>query len=625
MLRSAPLWRTACLESRRASHAVVARDTHPRLAQMGPLDVSLALHVSYFSAQFERTPHPVHMLERLAQVCLDDGDVPQAARFLGALASAPSAGVCMRDDTILLDALRRGVHSLCRRRHCAPVSPAAAARFGGVPMHAAVALATIYDRCREAHITLPNAALSALVPTLAAGTQADTLIELLDVIAADVERSVAHEGEKSDLASVFTALLTAYGKAGASVRGEALLERLGTVLGASCTTAQLARLSCAASARFRMANKQASAAYIPRDIPLYNAWASYTDVWNALVRGRTAAGEMAAARAWLERFRLVSNVPRHELTALGITPPVRTASPYLTMMHALSSARGINAHCAQLSATERRALHSSLADERAPFKSAAMAEVLRLVRADRVVPGVAMLNFLAAFEAGRGRTSRAVALVREAMSLERGPRHAALRTHGAPGGAGLAVDDTAALRVHISTFPVVFGIYAALAAEKPTTSLQRIALQLPGKPMASICTPRDALASCVALVEWAREGRAPRRVQRDVHTWTTQRGPQLLNSALDALLSVNDFAAALYVLRLYDAWGIAPDTWTTVVVWRRVSLLPLAPGAASVMRRLSQLASADAVLTRAMEAGDGGHVAEVSEHIDRVRRALRTR
>lgn len=114
-------------------------------------------------------------------------------------------------------------------------------------------------------------------------------------------------------------------------------------------------------------------------------------------------------------------------------------------------------------------------------------------------------------------------------------------------------------------------------------------------------------------------------MQRDVHTWTTQRGPQLLNSALDALLSVNDFAAALYVLRLYDAWGIAPDTWTTVVVWRRVSLLPLAPGAASVMRRLSQLASADAVLTRAMEAGDGGHVAEVSEHIDRVRRALRTR
>lgn len=533
-------------ESRITRIVCMDTSTHP-----GP-HIHAVVQLAYFASRYSCTPHPVHMLETLAHECLRERRVGHASHILCELTRAPLAGACEASDDVFRTALCRGVQALGRASSTYEPLYARAT-------HPAFAAAAVYDACADANVRMPCAGLSSLIATLARHVPGSTLRELLRVMAADVTARPPSPHTPSALASI----IAAYGRAGAPLDGERFLQTYAQQHGASHTVQRLA------PHHVRWARRLASCRHRPLDIPLYDAWSSHTDVWNALVRARAVNGHMVQARVWLERYRLCAATLAPSLHAARLLPPVKSASPYLTFMHGLSTSDGIHQFLRHISAEEyaRLAHHATQAD--APYKTAAIYDVLHMVRRDRVVPGVAMLNFLASFEAGCGRIDRGARFALDALDLERGPTHALQRVH--PTSICAASAPRRGFQMHISSVPVLATLYAAhakqvvdVASLVPCTSTpwQR---DVPGMDLSL----RAILAQAVELVAGKQPMSA--RQRRHVRAWLAKKGTSMLNALLAAALWTNDFHSARRVLSLFTQWHMIPNTYTHLVILERLA------------------------------------------------------
>lgn len=496
----------------------------------------------------------VQALRALIHSAMNANEVARAEEAMRALAQLPLQGV-RADDAGLVDALQYGIRRLAvatkLRQSC--------------DAHPALALASVYDSCIEAGIVLPPEALSSVIASMARSLPPDALLAVLDAL----QHDFLARGSRGEY-SVVCAFLAAYGRASRPDRGEVLLQTYaGKGQGCRALALPHKRTSARAAAfleRTRMRNA-------PTDVGLSD-WAAHTALWNALIRARTCAGDLAAASVWLERYRFVAHAPRSVLG--GVAPPRRSASPYLTLMHAMSSAPGIRALFQQSSSQAQAALRRQSKAYESPFRSAAIHSVLRLVHQDGVVPGVAMLNFLTSFEAGRGRVDHAAAFALQAF----------------------AMPSSDAYRVHRTTYAPLFTLYAAAAqhAESPHGIYDASPLPRSDASLAplldTLATPRGVWKSCMASL--ATQSRAAQRSFLAAH------GVPMLNNALHAMLSARDYPAALCVLRAYTALGVDADMYTYACVWNH---LPPAHGATpwdAVCRAASDavLAQVDALRAR---------------------------
>lgn len=470
-------------------------------------------------------PDTVQALAALARDATRARDLARAADMLGSMAELPRHAACRTDDPSLLDALKRGLFDL-----------AAETRIkAGHTMHPALAIASVYDRVRASGIELPHGAMASIVGSMARVLPSEPLLAVLEALRADFLAQ-----PRGDTSAV-CAFLVAYGRAGHPERGEALLA---AYAGRGPTCRQLAlqhKHAAPHAATYLIKSRARRSGRVPLDVPL-GAWCTHAAVWNSLIRARTAAGDLAAAHLWLERYRLLVHVDVDNR-------PARTASPYLTLMHACSSAQGIRALFVQSSGTMRRMLRRMAYAAEAPYRTAAVHAVLRMVHADKVVPGVAMLNFLTSFEAGRGRVASAAAFARQALALPHAPKR---------------------FRVHSTTYAALFMLYGAAAAGSAApvevaplgdgTGAEAGAAPL----LARLQTPRALLRSCLACVDALD---APVRAR-----FVARHGTALLNSALAALLACRDYPAALVALRALRAHGVAPDVYTHACVWESIPL-----------------------------------------------------
>ncbi|WFD26398.1 lipoyl(octanoyl) transferase [Malassezia nana] len=553
--------------------------TSPSLSLRSHVIVCLA----YLAQLHPTAPEPVAKMAHLTRALLAHHRWARASQVLCELAQAPSHRFCAPDDAILLDTLRHGIRCLGRRAPLSWVSD------HETPAHPALTLATLYDHCTEAGIALPCDALSSLIATLARTIDRSALVPMLDVLAADfVERAPAPYTP-----SVLAALVHAYGRADAPQQGEKMLARYALRHGASTTARAVAQQYDPPHLAWQ--RRYTSVQHIPHDVPLHAVWTQHPDVWNALIRARVLAGHVVSARVWLERFRLLTRL-RHIESLHAVAGPKPTASPYLTLMHGLSTSSALRQLFAHLSPAAQASLHAQATNMDAPFKSAAIYEILSLVQRDRVTPGVAMLNLLASFETGCGRLSRAAALASEACRLENGPANVIGRTRGA------ATSDVRAYRghrIHISTIPVLFLLCAAHARHaygQQPAHMDRLTCEVwpVSHPLSSLATsPRAVLRTCTELVQSRSAAVAP---------YLRTRGTALLNAALDAMLATNDWQGAWYVLQLYERWELEPDAWTQLMLWRRLSALPHASQpAASHARGVHALQHAGMVLERVLQ------------------------
>lgn len=551
----------ASLGAQRGARAVrLLRPVRPAPApSSAALRTYTVVYMAYFAYLHEKTPQPVAMVAHLARALLQRHHLARASHVLCELTHAPMQRVCASDDALLLDTLRHGIRRLGRR------IPTRWVAWPDGPAHPALALATLYDHCVDAHIVLPCDALSCLVATLARSIDRSALVPMLDVLAADV---VARTPAPY-VSSVLAALVHAYGRAKKPHRGEQMLAQFAARHGATLTMRALAMQHD--PAHLAWLRRYTSPQHIPHDVPLHALWTNHPDVWNALIRARILAGHVVSARIWLERLRLLTKL-RNEASLAAVAPPKPTASPYLTLMHALSTSSNLRQLFLHVSPAEQASLHARATDLDAPFKTTAIYDILALVREDRVIPGVAMLNLLASFEAGCGRLPRAVALAAEACLLENGPANVGQRTRDARTAADATVYRGS--RVHISTVPVLFTLCAAHARQVhgPRPAHDRwlpCELFSPPHPLAdSAGTPRAVLRLCQRLVQ---------SHAASVTKYVRAKGTNVLNAALDAMLATNDWQGAWYVLQLYGQWGVEPNAWTQLALWRRLSTLPHAP------------------------------------------------
>lgn len=526
-----------------------------RVPSRKALQSYLVVGMAYFAHLHETTPHPVAMMAHLARTLLSRHQLARASHVLCEMTHAPAQRVCAKNDALLLHTLRHGIQRLGQR-----TSTRWVAGPDG-PAHPALALATLYDHCTKARISLPFDALSSLIATLARSIDRTALVPMLDVLAADI----VARAPAPYTSSVLAALVYAYGRAKEPRRGESMLAQISLRLGASMTARDVARQHD--PQHLAWLRRYTSAAYMPHDVPLHAVWTRHPDVWNALIRARILAGHMVGARIWLERFRLLTKV-RDVASLSEIAGPKPTASPYLTLMHALSMSTHLRQLFLHLSPHEQASLHARATDLDAPFKTACLYEILALVRQDKVIPGVSMLNLLASFEAGCGRLPRAVALATEACFLENGPAHVVHRTREA---FSLQSKDYAGVRVHISTIPVLFTLYATQARQMygaQPESEERLPCSLfpASHPLAAMAgSPRAVLRLCQDRIK------SPAAA---VHKYLCTKGALVLNAALDAMLATNDWQGAWYVLQLYKQWDVEPNAWTHLTLWRRLSAHP---------------------------------------------------
>ncbi|WFC95600.1 hypothetical protein MBRA1_002251 [Malassezia brasiliensis] len=239
----------------------------------------------------------------------------------------------------------------------------------------------------------------------------------------------------------------------------------------------------------------------------------------------------------------MSALPTSGSTGTHTCRPPPTASPYLTLMHACSSGPGIRAFFEQSTDATRRMLRRRASAAEAPFRSAAVHMLLRCMHTDGVVPGVAMLNFLTSFEAGRRRLVPAAQFAVQALSV--------------PWAANQ-------YRVHVTTYAALFTVHAA--GEEGSAALCA-ALDAGGTrlaPWSGLATPRGVLASCIqTLCALGATSRA---------AFVARHGTHLLNCALDALLRASDVPAALYALRAFESLGVARDMYTYACVWQHLPM-----------------------------------------------------
>ncbi|KAI3613377.1 hypothetical protein CBS9595_004210 [Malassezia furfur] len=465
--------------------------------------------------------------QALASVALDAvraHDLAHAAESLGAMADLAATNSDCADDAEVRVALKRGIFALA----------SATRQTGTYTMHPALALASVYDRCRAAGIVLPHGTFASIIGAMARVLPSETLVDVLDVLHPDF--LAQPPGDESGLC----ALISAYGRAGYPERGEMLVaayaQRGVDPLASSFRALALQQKSqYPLAAAYLVQCRGQRAARMPRDVQV-GAWCRSAAVWNALVRARIVAGDVGAAHLWLERYRLLLHV-KHPCR------PPRTASPYLTLMHACSSGPGIRAFFEQSTEATRRMLRRRASAAEAPFRSAAVHALLRCMHTDSVVPGVAMLNFLTSFEAGRGRLAPAAQFAVQAL--------------GVPWAAHQ-------YRVHVTTYAALFTVHAA---GREGGAALRAALAAGGArlaPWSGLATPRGVLASCVQTLRALSA--APRAA------FVARYGTHLLNSALDALLTASDVPAALYALQTLESLGVARDMYTYACIWRHLPM-----------------------------------------------------
>ena len=511
-------------------------------------------HLAWFVQQNERTPHTVQLLDRAVRECLRAQQVRSTTRLLCHLTEAPREGVCDSNDPVFLQALRHGVYGLSRMS----LSQTSKAN------HPALGLATLYDHCSTNNMDLACTILSSIISTLSQHLQGRPLLQLLEVIARDFQVREPPD----DAASVLSALIIAYGRAGRPEMGEQFLRHYSLHHGSSVTARSLSMTN--RPQYMEWLRRYTKRPLYPVDVPWHFSWASYTDVWNALIRSRCIAGDITTARIWLEQYRMITSIPATTLDLHKIPRPVASASPYLTLMHALSSTSGIRKLFAGVSPVEAEILRAQASEVASPYKTAAIYQILELVRQDQIIPGVSMLNFLASFEIGCGRVERATAFVQEALTLESGPAFVVRRVHTP---SEVATTMQHGMRVHISTIPVLFALCAATAQKHLDRSDLRpnpCRLWDSDEPvLAGLATPRQILCKALQLVN--KTG-SPRQ-QRFKDKWLASKGTHMLNQGLEAMLTTNDFAGAWYILQLYATWGKKPDAWTHSYLWKRLAAL----------------------------------------------------
>ena len=472
-------------------------------------------------------PDAVQALASVAHDAMRAHDLAHAAESLGAMADMAATDAYCTDDAEVRAALKRGIFALAH----------ATREKAAYTMHPALALASVYDRCSAAGIVLPHGTVASIVGSMARVLPSEALIDVLDVLQTDF--LAQPPGDESGLC----ALIAAYGRAGCPERGEALVAAYAQRGPSTDTSAPTFRSLAlqhktqhAHAATYVVQCRARRTTRIPRDVPV-GAWCRNAAVWNALVRARIVAGDVGAAHVWLERYRLLLHVEH-------ICHPPRTASPYLTLMHACSSGPGIRAFFEQRTEATRRLLRRRAWAADAPFRTAAVHALLQCMHTDGVVPGVAMLNFLASFEAGRGRLAPAAQFAVQALAVPWAAHQ---------------------YRVHATTYASLFTIHAA---GEEGGAVLRAALASGGArlaPWAALATPRGVLTSCVQTLRAL--GAAPRAA------FVARHGTQLLNSALDALLTASDAPAALYALRTLESFGVARDMYTYACVWRHLPML----------------------------------------------------
>lgn len=581
----------------------------------------------------------ISMYEAYALESVEAGRIERAFFYLCRVSEEGKASPAHR--AAATAALARGVQMLgryVRRNLAAGFDPPAAA------IHA---LASVYD---SSAALLSDAALSSMVATFARCLARPTLLSVTETIASDMLRR--EHSDPVSFTSVLSALIAAFGRSQRPDRGEMFLAHY---TASRCPTAQTTSIALAQRLRHTHAmartfverdRKQKArlwqvgrdAPRLPHDVPLAHVWSSSTTVWNALARARAVTGDAVGARTWLNRFRLAAaTLPCAEVES---APPTASASPYLTLMHVLSTGRGIRSFARHAFKQDIDVVQRRMCDAEAPFKSAAIHGVLHLLRCDGAAPGVAMFNFLASFDAAHGRTARAARYIELALDTRLGPVHVAERhlrrdeeednrrnlptgsstlTAGssrptaetsrlsAEPGMSASCDDVhegdtsnrprPPHAVHISTLMPALSLHAARAREGDESALfapaEDASLQA---ALTSLQSVRSVLALCVAKRAAAEDAPAWSRERLAAESYFSSHGTALLNEALKALLSADDMPGAFLVLHMYDAWDLGADAHTFSRVWE---------GLAPALRNDSALAQCVGAIGE--RAGEGAH------------------
>ncbi|WFD00863.1 lipoyl(octanoyl) transferase [Malassezia yamatoensis] len=461
-------------------------------------------------------------------------DYERAAEMLGSIADLASVCQSNSSNIAIQNAIKHGIFALAkdtRRSTCQEFPPA-------------MAIAAVYDKCLENNIKLPHGVMSSIVSSIARSLAGDTLLEALNVLRTHFLQQANEDW------SALSAFIMAYGRAGYPERAEALLTTYTNTMHptrSSPTFRQLAfqhKEHNTQAAAYMIHVRRSAHKTLPEDVAI-ESWCGQSVVWNSLIRARTMNGDIAAARIWLERYRILL----HMKTPFCPTP---TASPYLTMMHACSSMSGIRAYVKQSSAPTRRMLRRLSSEENvdlmmeSPYRTAAIHHLLRLMQTDRIVPGVAILNFLTSFEAGRNRIANGAKFACQALILPW---------------------DCNRVRVHRTTYASLFTLYGAAAksADSPVhvNPLSNSDAKY-SKLLEKLNTPRRVLFHCLNALHRLDSVR--------LNEFCSQYGTQLLNSALTALLRCQDYAAALYAVDMLEKLGIQRDAYTYACVWEEIPL-----------------------------------------------------
>ncbi|WFD44922.1 lipoyl(octanoyl) transferase [Malassezia psittaci] len=473
-------------------------------------------------------------LTKLTDAALFARDYERAADILGSIADLSSLCAADSNDNVIQNAIKHGIFALAKDTR----------RSADYEFSPAMAIAAVYDKCLENNLRFPHGVMSSIVGSIARSLAGETLLEALNVL-----RTYFLQQADGDW-SALSALIMAYGRAGYPERAEALLAAYAKAMDPTQSTPTFRQLALqhkernTQAAAYMIHVRRSARKTLPVDLPI-ESWCGQSVVWNSVIRARTMNGDIAAARIWLERYRVLLHIE---------TPfrPTPTASPYLTMMHACSSTSGIRAYVQQSPASTRRMLRRLSCEEdvdlmmESPYRTAAIHHLLRLMQTDRIVPGVAILNFLTSFEAGRNRITNGTKFAHQALILPW---------------------DCNRVRVHRTTYASLFTLYGAAA--RSASSPARVDPLSNGetkftKLLERLNTPRRLLFHCLNALH--------RLDAMKLKGFCSQYGTQLLNSALAALLTCQDYTAALYAVGMLERLGVRRDAYTYACVWEQIPL-----------------------------------------------------
>ncbi|SNX84578.1 uncharacterized protein MEPE_03287 [Melanopsichium pennsylvanicum] len=245
-------------------------------------------------------------------------------------------------------------------------------------------------------------------------------------------------------------------------------------------------------------------------------WGNNTVIWKSLIKSRVEAGDFAHARAWLDRYRQATKHSQIDQPP-GSTPlPPVTPEPYLAYLSGIQDSAGHAPSSKLLKRINRR-----------------IQDGIRIMIADNVPVESSVLAFIIGFEAKVGNVAGGASLVDELSSVIEAS----------------ALDDAHLLRA-------LFQMRRAIADAQTATSVIGPAfrsVKKNGPP-----STRSLVRSLVRVGDG--------EVKSTSQNLASCRSRGTLNEALIAVMSEQDYPAAVAVLNLFERWRILPSHTTYRIV-----------------------------------------------------------